>query len=69
MQTKSQRVLTVTQAALDAVRLWTYEPTLWNGQAVAVVTTIARDIPSAVMPPGYPGGGLLYSGGGPRTGL
>ena len=26
-------------------------------------------IPAAVMPPGYPGGGLLYSGGGPRTGL
>ena len=32
----------LTQAALDAVRLWTYEPTLWNGQAVEVVTTNAR---------------------------
>ena len=31
----------LTQAALDAVRLWTYEPTLLNGQPVEVVTTIS----------------------------
>ncbi len=31
----------LTQAAIDAVRLWTYEPTLLNGEPVEVVTTIA----------------------------
>ncbi len=31
----------LTQSALDAVRVWTYEPTLLNGQPVEVVTTIA----------------------------
>ncbi len=31
----------LTSAALDAVRLWTYQPTLLNGQPVEVHTTIA----------------------------
>jgi protein TonB len=30
-------------AALDAVRLWKYQPTLLNGQPVEVVTTITVD--------------------------
>ncbi len=31
----------LTEAALDAVRLWNYAPTLLNGEPVEVITTIA----------------------------
>ena len=31
----------LSQAALDAVKQWRYQPTLLNGQPVEVVTTIA----------------------------
>jgi protein TonB len=33
--------VSATKAALNAVQLWTYEPTLLNGQPVEIVTTIS----------------------------
>jgi hypothetical protein len=44
------------QAARDAVTQWRYKPTLLNGQAVSVVTTITLSVPpGATAPPGLRG--------------
>jgi Spy/CpxP family protein refolding chaperone len=39
------------QAAHDAVMQWRYKPTMLNGQAVAVVTTITLSFPPGAAPP------------------
>jgi protein TonB len=36
---------TLSQAAIDAVRTWTYKPTLINGQAVEVLTDVTVNFP------------------------
>jgi TonB family protein len=51
------------QAARDAVMQWRYKPTLLNGQAVAVVTTITLSFPPGAAAPGPGARGRGQRGG------